>query len=97
MHIAVALTLGMVMGSVFVWRNQLPLLPRTRFFLAFALSLYGVQVVLGIFMLLTGTPTIMIAFHEPTGASIQVLLFAATIAEHEVGAQREIFQSNQRP
>ena len=92
MHIAVALTLGMGMGmgSVFVWRNQLPLLPRTRFFLAFALSLYGVQVVLGIFMLLTGTPTIMIAFHEPTGASIEVLLLAATIAEHEVGAQREI-------
>lgn len=92
MHLAVALALVMVMvmESVFVWRNQLPLLPTTRFFLAFALSLYGVQVVLGIFMLLTGTPTIMMAFHEPIGASIEVLLFAATITEHGVGAQRGI-------
>jgi|GEM_PF-3430005 len=67
-----------------------PLFPRTRFFFAFALSLYGVQVVLGILMLLTGTPTILIAFHEPIGASIQVLLFAAAITENGVGAERGI-------
>ena len=90
LHITVALALGVVMGIVFAWRNRLPLFPRTRFFFAFALSLYGVQVVLGILMLLTGTPTIMIAFHEPIGASIQVLLFAAAITENGVGAERGI-------
>jgi len=86
LHIVSALALGVVAGSVFVWRNQLSLLPGTRFFLAFALVLFGVQVVLGIFMLWTGRPTIMIAFHEPVGASIEVLLFAAAITENGLGS-----------
>lgn len=90
LHIVSALALGVVAGGVFVRRNQLSLLPGTRFFLAFALILFGVQVVLGIFMLWTGRPTIMIAFHEPVGASIEVLLFAAAITENGLGEQRKI-------